>query len=63
MSYNNLLDYLSIKYSEKRNYLKGFLSYLQNLNEKNKISIIKSERTYVGSIFIDGYSVIIWKPK
>ncbi|MCK4918251.1 MAG: hypothetical protein KAS02_00480 [Candidatus Pacebacteria bacterium] len=58
----NLLDYLSIKYFEKRNYLSGFLDYLKELEKGKKIKIIKTQRTYMGSLFIDGYSVIIWKP-
>jgi len=59
---NNLLDYLSIKYFEKRNYLSGFLDYLKQLEKKDKIKILKAQRTYIGSLFIDGYSVIVWAP-
>ena len=60
---NNLLDYLSIEYFKKRNYLNGFLSYLRKLEAKGGIEIIKAQRTYLGSFFIDGYSVVVWRPK
>lgn len=60
---NNFLDYLSIKYFEKRNYLNGFLTSLRELEKENKIEIIEARRSYIGSLFIDGYSIIIWKPK
>lgn len=60
---NNLLDYLSIEYFKKRKYLSGFLNKLRQLEKSNKIRIIKAQRTYIGSLFIDGYSVIIWSPK
>jgi hypothetical protein len=60
---NNLLDYLSIEYFKKRNYLNGFLSYLRKLELNGGIEIIKAQRTYIGSFFIDGYSVVVWRPK
>ncbi|OGF26075.1 hypothetical protein A2303_04720 [Candidatus Falkowbacteria bacterium RIFOXYB2_FULL_47_14] len=60
---NNLLDFLSLKYFEKRNYLKGFLSHLYKLEKQNKIKILKAQRSYIGSFFIDGYSVIVWSPR
>ena len=59
----NLLDYLSIKYFEKRSYLNGLQNYIENLEKQGVIDIIKKERTYVGSFYIDGYSLLVWKPK
>jgi hypothetical protein len=59
---NNLLDYLSIKYFERRNYLSGFLNYLRKLEKDGKITIHMAKRTYIGSLFIDGYSVVAWSP-
>lgn len=59
---DNLLDYLSIEYCNKRNYLNGFLAYLRQLENKNTIKIHRLQRTYIGSLYIDGYSVIVWSP-
>lgn len=59
---NKLIDSLSIKYFRKRNYLKGFLPYLEELEKQNKIKIIKKQRLYNGSYFIEGHSLVIWKP-
>ncbi len=58
----NLLDYLSIEYFKKRNYLNGFLDYLRMLESGKKIKIVTAKRTFVGSLFIEGYSVIVWSP-
>lgn len=58
---NNLLDYLAMKYLEKRNYLRGFLPYLKNLEAKKKISILEIRRTF-GSFYHDGYTYIVWRP-
>ena len=60
---NRLIDNLSIKYFRKRKYLEGFLDHLRTLEKENKIEIIKTKRTYIGSLYIEGYSIIIWKPK
>ncbi len=57
-----LLDYLSIRYMEKRRYLSGYLDYLKSLEKKGKIEIIEARRSGVGSFLIDGYSIIVWKP-
>lgn len=60
---NNLIDYLSIKYFEKRNYLKGFLTYLEGLEACGKIEILQKQRTMFGNMFVDGWSVIAWRCK
>ena len=59
---NNLVDKLSILYFNKRKYLKGYLSYLESLQDEGKIEI-KTQRLYGGSYFIEGYPAIIWKIK
>jgi len=58
---NRLIDKLSILYFRKRNYLSGFLPYLEQLEKKKKIEIIKKQRIYTGSYFIEGHSLIVWK--
>lgn len=59
---NNLVDYLSQLYFKKRNYLNGFLLKLQELEKKGKIKIHRAQRTFIGSLYIEGYSVIVWSP-
>jgi len=59
---NKLIDYLSIEYFKKRNYLEGFLSGLLKLEKQGKVHIHRSQRTHIGSLFIEGYSVVVWSP-
>ena len=59
---NNLLDYLSVEYFKKRNYLSGFLDYLKDLEKRGKIKIHKAQRSFIGSLYIEGYSIIVWSP-
>jgi len=57
------LDRLAIRYAQKRNYLDGYLTYLQNLEKEGKIKIHEARRTFIGSLLIDGYSAVVWSPK
>lgn len=59
---NRLIDNLSIRYFRKRNYLSGYLNYLQKLEKKGKIKIHEAKRSYIGSMYIEGYSIIVWSP-
>ncbi len=56
------LDKLSIEYFRKRNYLDGLLSFLEKLESDGKIQILRKSRSWIGSFFIEGYSVIVWRP-
>ena len=58
----NLLDYLSIKYMHKRKYLNGFLDVLRSLEKQGKIKIHEARRSGIGSLYIDGYSIVVWSP-
>ena len=55
----NLLDYLSLEYMKKRNYIDGYVKYLK---ESDGAEIITFERSFIGSLFLDGYSVLVWQP-
>lgn len=57
-----LLDYLSIRYMHKRKYLRGYADYIEELERKGKVKILEKRRSGIGSLFIDGYSILVWKP-
>jgi hypothetical protein len=58
----NLMDSLSLKYFAKRNYLTGYFDYLKSLEKKGEIIIHDARRSFLGSFFIDGYSIVVWSP-
>ncbi len=60
---NNLTDYLAAKFQRKRNYLDGFLNSLYEFEKKGKVEIIKVHRVPFGSLHLDPYSYIVWRPK
>lgn len=58
----NLFDHLALQYHQKRGYLNGFLTSLRNLETEKKISILDVRRLFFGSMFHEGYSIVIWRP-
>jgi len=57
----NLLDYLAMKFHRKRGYSEGLLPKLQQLENEGKIKILNVRRLMFGSIFMEGYNLIVWK--
>jgi len=58
---NSLNDYLSAKYFKKRNYLSGLKKYLKKIENEGRIEILTSQKSNVGSLYIEGYSIIAWR--
>jgi hypothetical protein len=59
----NPVDHLAIKFHKKRNYLRGYLNRLRQLEKESKIEILKTQRVQFGSLYHDSYSYIVWKIK
>lgn len=59
----HLLDYLAIRYQDKRNYLAGYLEHLRQLGNKDKIEILKTQRIFLGNLNYEGWSFVLWRPK
>ena len=58
---NNLIDYLAIKFHKKRGYTEGYLPKLKRLEREGTIKIIKIKRLEFGSLYMEGYTLYIWK--
>ncbi len=56
----NLVDALALRFHRKRGYTEGLLPYLQ---AHPKIDVLKVERAHFGSLMMEGYSRILWRPK
>jgi hypothetical protein len=57
---NNFLDFLSMKYIVKRNWLRGYFSALRDLEKVGRVRIIQERKTF-GSFFHDGYTITVWE--
>ena len=62
MDANDLHDQLSVLYCRKRNYLKDYLTRLEQLELEGKLTIHRKQRTHYGSFYIEGHSLIVWSP-
>lgn len=58
---NNLVDYLAAKFHRKRGYTQGYLPRLKELEAEGKIEILKVKRLFFGSLYMEGFTLIIWK--
>ena len=58
---SSLPDYLAAKYSTRRNYLRGFLTALRELEQSSQI-VIHDVRKILGSLYQDGWSLVVWTP-
>jgi hypothetical protein len=59
---NNFVDYLAIKFQGKRGYTHNFLPRLKELEKKGKVKILKIKRLFFGSLYMEGYNLIVWRP-
>lgn len=58
----NLIDYLAIKFQGKRGYTYNFFPRLRELEKEAKIEILKVKRLFFGSLYMEGYNLIVWRP-
>jgi hypothetical protein len=56
-----LFDYVAAKYLEKRKYLRGLVRTLEGFEREGRLQILGKIRTF-GSLYHDGYSMVIWRP-
>lgn len=56
-----LVDWLAAAYLEKRNYLRGFLARMRELEAERRVRILDLRRTF-GSFYHDGYTYLVWEP-
>jgi len=55
-------DQLAIRYHRHRKYLSGYFSHVRHLAEQGKARILECRRLGFGSLYHEGYSLLIWQP-
>ncbi len=60
---NRLVDYLAARFHRKRGYTEGLLPRLRQLETSGAIELIKTRRLGFGSLMMEGYSLLVWKPR
>lgn len=59
---DNIVDYAAIRFHEFRNYWCGYPDRIAELAKAGRVEILKQKRSYFGSLFIEGYSQLVWRP-
>lgn len=60
---SNLVDYLAMKFHRKRGYTENYLPRLRELETQGKIEILKVKRLFFGSLYMEGFTYMIWRPR
>jgi hypothetical protein len=55
-------DALALAYSEKRDYLRGYLAALREKAAAGEVEIIEENRPYIGGVYHEA-SIVVWRPK
>jgi hypothetical protein len=58
----SLVDHLAIRYHTHRDYLSGYYSWIKAQAEIGKLEIALSLRPGFGSLYHEGYSLVVWRP-
>ena len=59
---HNLIDLTSIEYMKQRNYIEGYCESIFELQSEGKLQVQLYERTFIGSKYVDGYTILVWSP-
>jgi len=58
----DLVDDAAIKFHRKRQYWEGYPDRLRELEREGRVEILKAKRSFFGSLYIEGYSQLVWRP-
>lgn len=58
----NEADALARTFMEQRNYLRECIPYLKQQQERGNITITELRRIPFGSLYVEGYSLAVWRP-
>lgn len=57
---DDLVDWLSLTFHKRRGYTRGLLPYLQG---HPKVEVLNVERSHFGSLMLESYARIVWRPR
>ena len=57
-----LYDWLAVKFQSKRGYTSGLFPFLEQLDLERRIQLIQVKRIGFGSLMMEGYNLIAWRP-
>lgn len=58
----NPVDQTSIEVHDAKGFWTGFPEWCVSMRRQGKIQLLEANRTGIGSIHVEGYSLIVWRP-
>lgn len=55
-------DNLAIRYHRHRGYLDGYFGWVREQSAAGRVEIVKSLRPNFGSLYHEGYGILVWRP-
>ena len=62
LNQDNLVDYTAYRCSIARNFLNGYIDAIKTLERQGFAEIIKLVRSHFGSLMLESYCQVIWRP-
>ena len=59
---NSIVDYTALKCLQQREFITGYISRLEELQRQGKVEILKIKRSLFGSMMLESYAQVIWRP-
>jgi hypothetical protein len=59
---DNIVDASAIAVHAAKGFWTGFWDWLKAKRRENKVEILEARRTGFGSLMVEGYNVIVWRP-
>jgi SAM-dependent methyltransferase len=59
---DNIVDYTAFRCLSERKFVKGFCAALEGLARDGRAEIIKTKRSFFGSLMLESYAQVIWRP-
>lgn len=56
------MDYFAVRFHRARDYWGGFPARLHQLAQEGRVEVVKRKRSDFGSLYLEGYSQIVWRP-
>lgn len=60
---NHPVDQAAREFHRARGYWQGFPELLRKLEAEGRVEILKEKRSFFGSLYVEGYSQLMWRPK
>lgn len=59
---DSIVDYTALKCLQQRQFIKGYIDRLKELESQGRAEVLKVKRSFFGSMMLESYAQVIWRP-